>query len=237
MRVPGGVWRSAFSIRLIVEAVQLVARALDDGRLDVERDLVVARSPGRARRRPRRRSARGRTARAATHARRRRCARAAAGRRPAGACAARSAAPSAAASPSLAVQRFGQQLEVGEHARQRRAQLVRGVGDEAPLAREHRLGLATRGVELAEHPLQRARELGDLVVGLRLGHAARGVARARDLRGGGASARRSAPSRGARSPCRPAAPGRVPASTPTSRNSSHARDRRLGVGDLARRTG
>ena len=72
----------------------------------------------------------------------------------------------------LAVELLGQQLEVREHAGQRRAQLVRGVGDELPLAVEHRLGLAARGVERAEHPLERARELGHLVVGL--GHAACG---------------------------------------------------------------
>ncbi len=41
----------------------------------------------------------------------------------------------------------GEQLEVGEHARQRRAQLVRGVGDEAALAGERRLGLGVRLVE------------------------------------------------------------------------------------------
>ena len=82
----------------------------------------------------------------------------------------------------VAVQRFGEQLEVGEHARQRRAQLVRGVGDELALAGERRLGLPARGVELAEHALERARELGDLVVGLAAaGTLRRGVAGARDL--------------------------------------------------------
>ena len=40
-----------------------------------------------------------------------------------------------------ALQRVDQQLEVGEHAGQRRAQLVRGVGDERALALERRLGL------------------------------------------------------------------------------------------------
>ena len=144
----------------------------------------------------------------------------------------------------VAVQRFGEQLEVGEHARQRRAQLVRGVGDELALAREHRLGLAARGVELAEHALERARQLGDLVVGLRLGHAARGVARARDLRGGRWSARRSAPSRGARSPCPASSASAVPASTPSSRNSSTratvasvSETRRAVLDDHARRSG
>ena len=81
----------------------------------------------------------------------------------------------------LAVELVGEQLEVGEHARQRRAQLVRGVGDELALAVEHRLGLAARGVERAEHPLQRPRELGDLVVGLGRG----------EIRGSGRACARS----------------------------------------------
>ena len=90
----------------------------------------------------------------------------------------------------IAVQRFGEQLEVGEHARQRRAQLVRGVGDEVALAGERRFGLAARGVELAEHALERARELGDLVVGERLrARRARGRACARSRRRCAVSAR------------------------------------------------
>ena len=47
----------------------------------------------------------------------------------------------------LAVELLLEQLEVGEHARQRRAQLVRGVGDELALARQRGLGLGARGVE------------------------------------------------------------------------------------------
>ena len=81
----------------------------------------------------------------------------------------------------LAVEALGQQLEVGEHARQRRAQLVRGVGDELALAAQRVLGLAARGVERVEHAVQRARELGDLVVGLDGGDLLGGVARALDL--------------------------------------------------------
>ena len=49
----------------------------------------------------------------------------------------------------LAVELLGEQLEVREHARQRRAQLVRGVGDELALAVEHRLGVGARRVERA----------------------------------------------------------------------------------------
>ncbi|TMM19243.1 MAG: hypothetical protein E6F96_03715 [Actinobacteria bacterium] len=69
-------------------------------------------------------------------------------------------------------QRLGEQLQIGEHARQRRAQLVRSVGYEPALAREHRLGIRAGCIQLAQHALQRARELGHLVVGHRLGHAA-----------------------------------------------------------------
>ena len=83
----------------------------------------------------------------------------------------------------LAAQGLGQQLEVGEDARQRRTQLVRGVGHETPLAGEHGLGLPAGGVELAEHPLERSSQLGDLVVGLRFGNPRRRIACSRDLRG------------------------------------------------------
>ena len=41
------------------------------------------------------------------------------------------------------------------------------VGDEAALTGEHRLGLGVGVVERVQHPLQRPRELRDLVVGLR----------------------------------------------------------------------
>ena len=49
----------------------------------------------------------------------------------------------------LAVELGLEQLEVGEDAGQRRAQLVRGVGDELALAIERRLGLAAGGAQLA----------------------------------------------------------------------------------------
>ena len=81
----------------------------------------------------------------------------------------------------FAAELLGQQLEVGEHACQRGSQLVRGVGDELALAVEHRLGLAARRIERSEHPLERARELGDLVAGLGVGDVQAGVARALDL--------------------------------------------------------
>ena len=62
-----------------------------------------------------------------------------------------------------------EQLEVGEDAGQRGAQLVRGVGDELALGLHHLLGLGAGRVELAKHLVERAGELGDLVVGLGLG--------------------------------------------------------------------
>ncbi len=85
----------------------------------------------------------------------------------------------------VAAERFGEQLEVGEHGGERRAQLVGGVGDEAALTGEHRFGLGVGVVERVQHPLQRAGELGDLVVSLGLGHRRGGVAGAGDLGGGG----------------------------------------------------
>ena len=85
----------------------------------------------------------------------------------------------------LAVELVGQQLEVGEHAGEGRAQLVRRVGHERALARQHALGLGARGVQRLEHALQRAGQLGHLVVGLGMREppAAR-VARTLDLAGG-----------------------------------------------------
>ena len=154
-----------------------------------------------ARPRPRRRSSRGRQAPRLGRAPHR-SGRAAAGPRPAGACAGRSAAPSGQPHPPRP-ECVGEQLQVREHAGQRRAQLVRGVGDELALAGEHRLGLAARRVELAQHPLERPRELCDLVVGLRLGHRrarGRGCARSPPPTSSGS---RSATSRGGRSSSRP----------------------------------
>ena len=58
-------------------------------------------------------------------------------------------------------------------ARERRAQLVRRVGHELALAVERRLGLGARRVERREHLLERAREVGHLVVGTRAGACAR----------------------------------------------------------------
>ena len=101
-------------------------------------------------------------------------------------------------------------LEVGEHlgvdtvARdeldvprggQRGAQLVAGVGQQPAFAQ-------ARGGERGEHRVQRARQVGDLVVGEGLGQAPGGVLGARDLgRGGemraaaGSATRESAPPR------------------------------------------
>ena len=70
--------------------------------------------------------------------------------------------------PLLARELGLEQLEVGEDARQGGAQLVRGVRDELALTGQRTLGLAARGVECPQHVLERARQVGDLVVGLRL---------------------------------------------------------------------
>ena len=84
----------------------------------------------------------------------------------------------------LAIELVGQQFEVCQHAGERRAELVRGVGDELALARERRLALVAGGVQCAQHRLERARQLCNLVLGLGLGYAQRGIARTLDLAGG-----------------------------------------------------
>ena len=137
--VPGGRVADAVLEQVEDQAVELVGVALDRHR---RRRLETAaggrRRPARPRRARPRRSRPGRTRAAGRRARRRR-GRAAAGRRPAGASAARSAAPRRR-SPPRRRRRRGlvearlEQLEVGEDAGQRRAQLVRGVGDEVALA-------------------------------------------------------------------------------------------------------
>ena len=63
---------------------------------------------------------------------------------------------------------------------------MRGVGDELALRLHHLLGLRACRVELAKHLVERPRELGDLVVGVRASGGAARVPGARDLaRGGG----------------------------------------------------
>ena len=81
----------------------------------------------------------------------------------------------------LAGQLLGEQLEVGEHARQRRAQLVGRVGDELPLAVEHRLRVRPGRVQRSQHVLQGPGELGDLVLGLGMGKLLAGVPGPLDL--------------------------------------------------------
>ena len=180
--VPGGVWRTAFSIRLSVSRKSSSWSPSTIARVGVDRELVLAAEGaelgGGVEHHLRQidRLARGGAADVAAREQQQ------VGDQPAHAP--RGAQRRARRVALVAVQRFRQQLEVGEHARQRRAQLVRGVGDEAALAVEHRLGLGVGVVERLQHPLQRAGELGDLVVGLGLGDRGAGVLRAGDLRRG-----------------------------------------------------
>ena len=110
---------------------------------------------------------------------------------------------------------------------------MRGVGDEAALAVEHRLGLGVRGVERVQHALQRARELGDLVVGLGRRDGARRVVGARDLRGGARQLARSAASRGARSSSPASSARPLPREHAEQQQQLDARDRRLDVAERA----
>ena len=208
-RVPGGVWRDRVLHEVQRHPVQLVARAVDDRGPRVDRQLVAvgerAELGGGVDERPaptsvaaaaaaRLASARARSRRSPTRRRIR--------------CEERSA-DSRRLAP-LAVEHLGEQLEVREDARQRRAQLVRGVGDELALARERVLGLGPRGLEAVEHLLQRAPELGDLVVGARARERRAGVAGLGDVARApavsaaiGAIARRPTTARrGARAACR-----------------------------------
>ena len=116
-------------------------------------------------------------------------------------------------------QRGLEQLEVGEDAGQRRAQLVRGVGDELALLLHRRLALGAGGVERAQHLLEGPGQLADLVVGLRLRHVARGVAGVGDLAGASRSARRPGASPGRRSPAPARLASRVPPRTPAAMKS------------------
>ncbi len=125
------------------------------------------------------------------------------------------------AAPLGRLQPLLEQLQVGEDAGQRGAQLVRGVGDELALRLHHLLRLRAGRVELAEHLLQGAGQLADLVVGPRIGDPERGVSRGGDLP-------RPCGERGTGRIARPAiaiparAASRVPPSTPPARNS-HSR--------------
>jgi hypothetical protein len=96
----------------------------------------------------------------------------------------------AVAGPARAAQLVLEQLQVGEDARQRRPQLVRGVRHELALALQGRLGLAARRRELGEHLAQRRRQLGYLVVRhWSRQHRTGGIARAGHLAGGLGQAR------------------------------------------------
>ena len=88
------------------------------------------------------------------------------------------------ASTSASAPWLGDVGGVAAQRRERRAQLVRGVGDEAAL------GLA-RLLERGEHRVERLRELADLVARVRRGQPAGRVARVRRSRGRPAERRRS----------------------------------------------
>ena len=189
------------------EPVQLVLHAVDLGALDrVDRDLVVARH------RLELGGGRGHDVGEVDDAARRLAPRV--GAREQQQVGDQAAHPPARAQrgrgglPVLAVQRLLEQLEVRQHRRQRRAQLVRGVGDELALAHQGGLGLrrAPRRARAASIPASwparrpRRRPPG-------AGSSATRCACARS-RAPRRSARRSAPSRAARSPGRRAAPAR-----------------------------
>ena len=106
---------------------------------------------------------------------------------------------------ALAVEDVGQQLEVGEDRGQRRAQLVRGVGHELALALQGALGLLLRRLQRVEHRLQRARELGHLVVGAPAGGSSSTGRACAGCRARPWSCARPGASRGARAGPRPAA--------------------------------
>ncbi len=135
--------------------------------------------------------------------------------------------------PAVAVERLGEQLEVGEDAGERRAQLVRGVGHELPLALQGGLLLRARLVERDEHAVQRARQLRDLVVGLSRRDPACGVARALDLaRGRRERGDRRHRAGGDPQPREEREPG--PAEHADEQEEAHAVDRRLHVGERPR---
>ena len=153
--VPGGVCETAFSIRLRHEAVKVVGHA-------VHRHGRWGTSSGE-RRGPRpagrpRWSASAATTERSTGSRGALAPGVGAGEqqevRHQPAHPVRGAQRGAGHLPALAVQLGLEQLEVGEDAGQRRAQLVRGVGHEVALALERGLALAARGAQLREHVLE-----------------------------------------------------------------------------------
>ncbi len=183
MCVAGGVWRSAFSIRLVATRWRSSRLPLTVRGPDVELEHVVAagrfelarrldHDVGEVERLAQRRMTgvstreQQQVADQATHA----------------LCRAQSGLSRLAV---RSAQRIDEQLEVREHACEGRAQLVRRVGDELALALERRLCLVAGVAERGQHPAERARELGDLVVGDRLREGAARVAGALDLTRGG----------------------------------------------------
>ena len=203
-------------------------------RLGVDRAARGARPSARARPRPR--SATSAEVGGAVGLRRagRRRAPAAAGRRPAGASGASSAAPPRRSRParrsssSVSSSRLASTLVSG----------VRSSCEASATNSRWRSSIAwvsvRGGVERAEHPLERAGQLGDLVLGLGVGEPPAGVARCARSRARRRSARRSGASP-ARTTNSPASRARtVPPSTPSSRNTWTRRERVVDVGQRPR---
>ena len=119
--------------------------------------------------------------------------------------------------PLLLLQHFDVRLE----ARERRAQLVRRVGDEAALRLD-------RLLERREHRVERRAEAGELVPPTRIGNALARIAGARDsLRGS------REPPNGTRAARDTSAPAAAPAATPPATISSRIRRSRLSVRSMS----
>ena len=177
--VPAGVWVSALRIRLASTWRSCDGVAADDGGAGRRSPSRRGRGRRRARRRRRRAAAaRGRPARARV------CG---ISSRRASASRSSTSTPIRAASSSIRAIAFAmscglrrgahaEQLGVAADRGQRRAQLVRGVGEEAAQAVLARLALAEGVLDLAEHRVEREAEAADLGARVRRADAAREVA-------------------------------------------------------------
>ena len=200
-------------------------------------ELVAARPPARARPPPRRRPGAGRSGGAA-HLRRR-----GVGAREQQQVADEPAHPlrraqrAAGGLAVLAVERLGEQLEVGEHARQRRAQLVRGVGDElraggrsiASVSSREAASAASIWLSVRASSATSSSASDRRHVPVRVARSRRSPARSRSAAAIGGIALRADD--------RPAtSASSAPPSTPSARNSAHAVDRALDLRERPART-